>query len=181
MKILVVGSGGREHALVWKLRQSAQVTRIWCAPGNAGTALDAENVAIASDDISRLLKFARDNSVDLTVVGPEAPLVAGIVDEFRRQGLVIFGPTAAAARLEGSKVFTKKLLRRASIPTADFAVFNRADDALRYIEEGEEQPHPEAERRGEARGGEDAVVRGDPEDGIGVAARGGEQIGRAHV
>ena len=139
MKILVVGSGGREHALVWKLRQSAQVTRIWCAPGNAGTALDAENVAIASDDISRLLKFARDNSVDLTVVGPEAPLVAGIVDEFRRQGLVIFGPTAAAARLEGSKVFTKKLLRRASIPTADFAVFNRADDALRYIEEGEEQ------------------------------------------
>ncbi len=140
MKILVVGSGGREHALVWKLRQSSQVTRIWCAPGNAGTALDAENVAIASDDISRLLKFARENSVDLTVVGPEAPLVAGIVDEFRRQGLAIFGPTAAAARLEGSKVFTKKLLRRASIPTADFAVFNRADDALRYIEEGDEQP-----------------------------------------
>lgn len=140
MKILVVGSGGREHALVWKLRQSSQVTHIWCAPGNAGTAIDAENVAIASDDISRLAKFARENSVDLTVVGPEAPLVAGIVDEFRRQGLVIFGPTAAAARLEGSKVFTKKLLRRASIPTADFAVFSRADDALQYIDEGDEQP-----------------------------------------
>ena len=140
MKILVVGSGGREHALVWKLRQSPLVQQIWCAPGNAGTGLDAENLNIPADDLPRLMKFARDRAVDLTVVGPEAPLVAGIVDEFRRNGLTIFGPTAAAARLEGSKVFTKKLLRRASIPTADFAVFNRCAEAERYIEEGPEQP-----------------------------------------
>lgn len=140
MKILVVGSGGREHALVWKLRQSPLVTQVWCAPGNAGTGLDAENVPIPADDVPRLLRFARDRGVDLTVVGPEAPLVAGLADEFRRQGLVVFGPSAAAARLEGSKVFTKKLLRRASIPTADFAVFTRYADAERYIEEGPEQP-----------------------------------------
>ena len=140
MKILVVGSGGREHALVWKLRQSPLVEQIWCAPGNAGTGLDVENINIPADDVPRLVRFARDRSIDLTVVGPEAPLVAGIVDEFRRQGLTIFGPTAAAARLEGSKIFTKKLLRRASIPTADFAVFTRYADAERYIEEGPEQP-----------------------------------------
>jgi len=140
MKILVIGSGGREHALVWKLSQSPLVEKIYCAPGNAGTAENAENLTIAADDITRLWRFARDNRVDLTVVGPEAPLVAGIVDEFRRQGLVIFGPTAAAARLEGSKVFTKKLLRKASIPTADFAVFSRFPEAERYIDEGDEQP-----------------------------------------
>jgi len=140
MKILVVGSGGREHALVWKLRQSPLVEHVWCAPGNAGTGLDAENVNIPSDDVPRLVRFARDRGIDLTVVGPEAPLVAGLADEFRRQGLAVFGPSAAAARLEGSKVFTKKLLRRASIPTADFAVFSRYADAERYIDEGPEQP-----------------------------------------
>ncbi|MFM7058103.1 MAG: phosphoribosylamine--glycine ligase [Planctomycetota bacterium] len=140
MKILVVGSGGREHAIVWKLKQSPLVTQVWCAPGNAGTGLDAENVPIPADDIPRLLRFARERSIDLTVVGPEAPLVAGLADEFRKHGLVVFGPSAAAARLEGSKVFTKKLLRRASIPTADFAVFTRYADAERYIEEGPEQP-----------------------------------------
>ncbi|MEI7699043.1 MAG: phosphoribosylamine--glycine ligase [Planctomycetia bacterium] len=140
MKILVIGSGGREHALVWKLSQSPLVEKVYCAPGNAGTAENAENLTISADDITRLWRFARDNRVDLTVVGPEAPLVAGIVDEFRRQGLVIFGPTASAARLEGSKVFTKKLLRKASIPTADFAVFSRFPEAERYIDEGDEQP-----------------------------------------
>ncbi|MFO0976350.1 MAG: phosphoribosylamine--glycine ligase [Planctomycetaceae bacterium] len=140
MRILVVGSGGREHALVWKLKQSPKVEEVFCAPGNAGTAKDGDNRNISSDDIPRLVQFARDNRIDLTVVGPEAPLVAGIVDEFRRQGLTIFGPSASAARLEGSKVFTKKMLRRASIPTADFAVFNRWQEADRYIEEGEEQP-----------------------------------------
>jgi phosphoribosylamine--glycine ligase len=126
--------------LVWKLSQSPLVKKVYCAPGNAGTAENAENLTISADDITRLWRFARDNRVDLTVVGPEAPLVAGIVDEFRRQGLVIFGPTAAAARLEGSKVFTKKLLRKASIPTADFAVFSRFPEAERYIDEGDEQP-----------------------------------------
>jgi phosphoribosylamine--glycine ligase len=140
MKILVIGSGGREHALVWKLSQSPLVKKVYCAPGNAGTLEDGENLSIAADDVTRLVRFARENAIDLTVVGPEAPLVAGIVDEFRRQGLVIFGPTAAAARLEGSKVFTKKLLRKASIPTADFAVFSRFPEAERYIDEGDEQP-----------------------------------------
>jgi phosphoribosylamine--glycine ligase len=140
MKILVVGSGGREHALVWKLAQSPLVEKVWCAPGNAGTGLDSENINIPADDVPRLVRFARDRGIDLTVVGPEAPLVAGLTDEFRRQGLVVFGPSASAARLEGSKVFTKKLLRRASIPTADFAVFTRYADAERYIDEGPEQP-----------------------------------------
>ena len=140
MKILVVGSGGREHVLVWKLSQSPLVQKVYCAPGNAGTAQDAENLNIPADDVMRLAKFAKDAQIDLTVVGPEAPLVAGIVDEFRRQRLNVFGPTAAAARLEGSKVFTKKLLRRANIPTANFAVFSRLPEAMQYLEDCEEQP-----------------------------------------
>ena len=140
MKILVVGSGGREHVLVWKLSQSPLVEKVYCAPGNAGTAQDAENLNIPADDVMRLAKFAKDNQIDLTVVGPEAPLVAGIVDEFRRQNLNVFGPTASAARLEGSKVFTKKLLRRANIPTANFAVFSRMPEAMQYLEDCEEQP-----------------------------------------
>lgn len=139
MKILVVGSGGREHALVWKLRQSPKVTKIYCAPGNAGTALEAENLNIPADDIHRLVKFAREEKIDLTVVGPEAPLVAGLCDELRRHGLAVFGPSAAAARLEGSKVFTKKLLRKANIPTAAFSVFNRMPEAMQYLDECEEQ------------------------------------------
>jgi len=140
MKILVVGSGGREHALVWKFSQSPLVEKVYCAPGNAGTAQDAENLNIPADDVMRLAKFAKDNQIELTVVGPEAPLVAGIVDEFRRQKLNVFGPTASAARLEGSKVFTKKLLRRANIPTANFAVFSRMPEAMQYLEDCEEQP-----------------------------------------
>ena len=140
MKILVIGSGGREHVLVWKLSQSPLVEKIYCAPGNAGTALDAENLSIQADDISRLAKFARENQIDLTVVGPEAPLVAGIVDEFRRLKLNVFGPTAAAARLEGSKVFTKTLLKKANIPTATFAVFRRMPEAMQYLDDCEEQP-----------------------------------------
>ena len=140
MKILVVGSGGREHVLVWKLSQSPLVEKVYCAPGNAGTAVDAENLNIPVDDIMRLAKFARENQIDLTVVGPEAPLVAGLVDEFRRQNLNVFGPTAAAARLEGSKVFTKKLLKKANIPTAAFAVFSRMPEAMQYLDDCEEQP-----------------------------------------
>ena len=140
MKILVVGSGGREHVLVWKLSQSPLVEKVYCAPGNAGTSLDAENLNIPADDVMRLAKFAKDNRIDLTIVGPEAPLVAGIVDEFRRRNLNVFGPTAAAARLEGSKVFTKKLLRKANIPTATFAVFSRMPEAMQYLEDCEEQP-----------------------------------------
>lgn len=140
MKILVIGSGGREHALVWKLQQSPVVTKIYCAPGNAGTALEAENVNIPAEDISRLLHFAKEKQIDLTVVGPEAPLVAGIADDFRRAGLNVFGPSAAAARLEGSKVFTKKLLRKANVPSADFHVFSRAVEAIEFIDQNEEGP-----------------------------------------
>ena len=140
MKILVVGSGGREHVLAWKLSQSPSVETVYCAPGNAGTARDVRNLNIASDDIPRLVRFAEENGIDLTVVGPEAPLVAGITDAFRQRGLLVFGPTAKAAQLEGSKVFTKKLLRRANIPTAAFAVFSNYAEAEQYINDCEEQP-----------------------------------------
>ena len=107
MKILVIGGGGREHALVWKLAQSAKADQIYCAPGNAGTAEIATNVPLSDNDIPALLKFASDNSIGLTVVGPEIPLVDGIVDVFKASGLRIFGPDARASILEGSKVFTK--------------------------------------------------------------------------
>ena len=135
MKVLVIGSGGREHALVWKLRQSPRVATLWCAPGNAGIADDAECVPIAPDDVKGLLRFATEQGVDLTVVGPELPLTMGLVDAFTAAGLRAFGPTAAAARLEGSKAFTKELLRHEGVPTAFFGVFTAPDDAARYIRE----------------------------------------------
>jgi phosphoribosylamine---glycine ligase len=128
-KVLVVGSGGREHAIAWKLRQSAHVRDIFCAPGNAGTAQIATNVDIKADDISGLLNFAKSNGIDLTVVGPEAPLVAGIVDEFEKAGMRIFGPSRLAARLEGSKIFAKQFMKENGIPTADFRIFDNAKDA----------------------------------------------------
>ncbi|MBS0206879.1 MAG: phosphoribosylamine--glycine ligase [Planctomycetes bacterium] len=137
MKILVVGNGGREHAIVWKLKQSPSVTQVFCAPGNAGTGLDATNVDIKSTDIPRLLKFAQAEKIDLTVVGPEVPLVAGIVDEFLKADLKIFGPTRKAAELEGSKTFAKELMKRANVPTADFRVFTNAAEAISYIDEKE--------------------------------------------
>jgi phosphoribosylamine--glycine ligase len=140
MKILVVGSGGREHALVWKLSQSPDVQKIFCAPGNAGTAQLAENVNVAADDISRLLHFAKEQNIDLCVIGPEAPLVLGLADELRRSGIAVFGPSAAAARLEGSKVFAKKLMKKAAVPTADFHVFSRFAEAVEYIDQNEEGP-----------------------------------------
>jgi len=122
MKILVVGSGGREHALVWKVHQSPQVSRVYCAPGNGGTAEVGDNVAIAADDISSLADFAAREEIDLTVVGPELPLTLGIVDHFEERGLRIFGAKAAAAEIEGSKVFAKELMRKYGIPTADYEV-----------------------------------------------------------
>lgn len=137
MKILVVGNGGREHAIVWKLKQSPTVTQVFCAPGNAGTGLDATNVDIKATDIPRLLKFAQAEKIDLTVVGPEVPLVAGIVDEFLKADLKIFGPTKKAAELEGSKTFAKELMKRANVPTADFRVFTNAAEAISYIDEKE--------------------------------------------
>ncbi|MDR6093062.1 phosphoribosylamine--glycine ligase [Stenotrophomonas sp. SORGH_AS_0321] len=137
MKILVIGSGGREHALAWKLAQSPQVTEVLVAPGNAGTATEAKcrNVDIKVTDLDGLLALARSEGVAVTVVGPEVPLVAGVVDEFREAGLRIFGPTAAAAQLEGSKAYAKDFLARHGIPTAYYAVHTDVDAALAYIRE----------------------------------------------
>ena len=135
MKILVVGSGGREHALVWKIAQSPKVDKIYCAPGNAGTAQLAENVSIKSDDIQSLLKFAREKKIDLTVVGPEAPLVAGIVNLFEKEGLRVFGPRQEGAQIEGSKVFAKQIMTKYNIPTAQSGIFTRPKEAIDYINE----------------------------------------------
>ncbi|HWE38944.1 MAG TPA: phosphoribosylamine--glycine ligase [Isosphaeraceae bacterium] len=131
--MLVVGRGGREHALCWKLKQSPRVETVYCAPGNAGIAQDAQNVAIEPGDFRALMQFARREAVGLTVVGPEEPLVNGIVDAFQREGLRVFGPRKDAAELEGSKVFAKDLMRQAGIPTADYRVFRSAPDAEHYI------------------------------------------------
>ncbi|MGY1458769.1 MULTISPECIES: phosphoribosylamine--glycine ligase [unclassified Luteimonas] len=135
MKVLVIGSGGREHALAWKLAQSAGVDEVLVAPGNAGTAVEdrCRNVAVGATDIEALLALARDEGVAFTVVGPEAPLVAGVVDRFRAAGLRIFGPSAAAAQLEGSKAFAKDFLARHGIPTAHYAVFTDLEPALAYL------------------------------------------------
>ncbi len=135
MNVLVIGNGGREHALVWKLGQSRRVERIFVAPGNAGTATVAENVPIAVDDFPRLITFAKKNRVGLVVVGPEAPLAAGIVDAFQAEKLRVFGPRKAAAELEGSKVFCKNLLRQADVPTADYRTFRDASTAKHFINE----------------------------------------------
>ncbi|MDH3761517.1 MAG: phosphoribosylamine--glycine ligase [Gammaproteobacteria bacterium] len=136
MKVLIVGGGGREHALAWKALQSARVNQVYVAPGNAGTELEdgIENVAIGAEDIEALLDFANSNDVDLTIVGPEAPLVAGIVDRFEAAGLTIFGPSAKAAQLEGSKTFTKDFLARHRIPSADYRSFTEIDAARAYVE-----------------------------------------------
>ena len=135
MKILVIGSGGREHALVWKFAQSPRVSEILAAPGNAGTAMEpkSRNVAVGAGDLDGLLNLARSEGVDLTVVGPEQPLVDGVVDRFESAGLKCFGPRAAAARLEGSKAFTKAFLARHNIPTAAYETFDAPDAALDYI------------------------------------------------
>ena len=133
MRILVVGSGGREHALAWALKRSPSAREVLVAPGNGGTAAAAENVAIPAYDIDALARFVAENDVDLTVVGPEAPLVEGIVDRLNAEGKRCFGPTRAAARLEGSKVFSKEFMRRHRIPTADFEVFDDASAARGFV------------------------------------------------
>jgi phosphoribosylamine--glycine ligase len=135
MKILVIGSGGREHALAWKLAQSPRIDEVVVAPGNAGTATEARcrNADVTVTDLDGLLALAENESIDLTVVGPEVPLVAGVVDKFREAGRRIFGPTAAAAQLEGSKAYAKDFLARHGIPTAYYQVFTEAENALEYI------------------------------------------------
>ena len=133
MKVLVIGSGGREHALVWKIFQSELVDEIYAAPGNDGMIPLAERVDIQADDIDSLADWVEDNDIDLTVVGPEKPLVNGIVDEFQKRDLTIFGPNAKASQIEGSKVFAKDILRKYDIPTAEYEVFNSAEAALDYF------------------------------------------------
>ena len=135
MKVLVVGSGGREHALCWKLAQSARVEKLWCAPGNAGIAAVAECVAIAVDEYERIADFAEANEVELVVVGPEAPLCGGLADRLRERGIAVFGPGAAAARLEGSKDFAKRFMKRYNIPTAASETFTDAEAARCYVRE----------------------------------------------
>ncbi|EEO00721.1 phosphoribosylamine--glycine ligase [Vibrio cholerae 12129(1)] len=137
MQVLIIGSGGREHALAWKVAQNPQVDTIYVAPGNAGTALEhkVQNVNIGITDIPALVAFAQDKAIELTIVGPEAPLVIGVVDAFRAAGLPIFGPTQGAAQLEGSKAFTKDFLARHNIPTAAYANFTEIEPALAYVRE----------------------------------------------
>jgi len=135
MIVLVVGSGGREHCLSWKISQSPLVDKLYCAPGNGGTSLVAENVNIPATDIGQLLKFAVEKKIDLTIVGPEAPLVEGIVDRFQAQGLKVFGPKKELALLEGSKVFAKEVMKKYDIPTADFKIFDNPSSAKEYVKE----------------------------------------------
>jgi len=135
MKVLIIGNGGREHALAWKVAQSAKVSQVFVAPGNAGSATEAgvKNVDIQATDVSGLVKFAQDNNIALTIVGPEAPLVIGVVDAFQAAGLKCFGPSKGAAQLEGSKAFSKNFLARHNIPTAEYQVFTEIEPALAYI------------------------------------------------
>lgn len=166
MKILIVGSGGREHALTWKLAQSPRVTQLFCAPGNAGMESLATCVPIAADDIGRLKTFAQAEHIDLTVVGPEAPLALGIADEFRKVKLRIFGPTKAAARLEASKAFTKDLLVSNRIPTPRAQAFDRIEPALAYLDQ---QPVPivvKADGLAQGKGVVVATTREDAQDAV---------------
>ena len=134
MKVLLIGNGSREHAIAWKLRQSPSVTGLFVAPGNAGTAQIAQNVPISTTDFDKLMAFVRDNAIEFTVVGPEIPLAEGIVDRFQEAGLLIFGPTQGAARIESSKVFAKELMQANDVPTGEAKTFSSYDDARAYAE-----------------------------------------------
>jgi len=143
MHILVVGSGGREHALAWKVAQSSRCSRVFVAPGNAGTAIEKgkiENVPIKEHNVPVLVQFAKENNVGLTVVGPEVPLCAGIVDAFQAESLRIFGPNKAAARLEGSKIFCKEIVRKGNVPTASYYTFTRGNDAIDFLNGDRDMP-----------------------------------------
>ena len=134
MRVLVIGGGGREHALIWKISQSPKVTEVFCAPGNAGTAAIANNVPIPADKIDQLLEFAQENEIGLTVVGPEQPLVMGIVDRFQEKGLRIFGPSARAAELEWSKTFSKNIMKKYDLLTAEYETFTSHEKAILYVD-----------------------------------------------
>ena len=133
--VLIIGSGGREHAFAWKLAQSPRVGKLFVAPGNGGTQQIVENVSINADDVEGLVQFAEDNNIGLSIVGPDDSLALGIVDVFRARGLRIFGPTKAEAEIEASKAFAKGLMQEAGIPTAKFRIFRNYDDALEYVHE----------------------------------------------
>jgi phosphoribosylamine--glycine ligase len=160
MKLLVIGKGGREHALVWKLARSRRCERVYCAPGNAGTARDGTNVAIDPTDFKALARFVSQEGIGLTVVGPEEPLALGIVDHFQKAGLRIFGPSKEAAELETSKVFAKRLMRRADVPTADFREFDHPDPARRYVQSREYVILPDGKHLVYPFAGERVVVEG---------------------
>ncbi len=147
MRVLVIGKGGREHALVWKLAQSPRVKQVFCAPGNAGTTEDGVNVPIDETDFDALIRFAKKEAIGLTVVGPEAPLANGIVDAFQKERLRIFGPNRTAAQLESSKVFAKKLMRDADVPTAEFRVFDHPEPARHYLSSREYAITPDGKQR----------------------------------
>jgi phosphoribosylamine--glycine ligase len=134
MKVLIIGSGGREHAIAWKVQQSAEVSKIYCAPGNGGITQIADCIDIGVMEFEKLIIFAKKEKIDLVIIGPDAPLVEGIVDEFEKSGIMVFGPNKAAAILEGSKVFSKELMKKYKIPTADYRVFDKALEALVYLE-----------------------------------------------
>ena len=136
MNVLVIGSGGREHAIVEALKRSPKATKIYAAPGNAGIAELAECVAIKDTEVEKLVEFAKSHNVELTVVGPEAALAVGVVDRFREEGLAIFGPTKAAAEIEASKDFAKRLMVKYDVPTAAYATFSDYDEALAYVRKG---------------------------------------------
>ena len=136
MKILIVGSGAREHALGWKISKSSQLSKLYCAPGNAGTSTFAKNIPISSDDIEGLAAFACSENIDLTVVGPEGPLVEGIIDQFEEVGQLAFGPSRRASLLEGSKVFAKDFMRKYNIPSAEYQTFNQAEAAESSLRNG---------------------------------------------
>jgi phosphoribosylamine--glycine ligase len=170
MKVLIIGSGGREHVLTWTIKQSPKVTKIYCAPGNGGMADIAECVEIKAEDIPGLLKFAEEKAIDLTVVGPEAPLAAGIVDEFEKAGLKVFGPNKAAAQLEGSKVFAKEFMKRHGIPTAGFQVFDNKEAAAKFLDALKKDDFPVViKAEGLAAGKGVLICRNIEEAGVAVA------------
>jgi phosphoribosylamine--glycine ligase len=168
MRVLVIGKGGREHALVWKMAQSPRVTQVFCAPGNAGTALDSVNVPVEQNDFERLIKWAKKEEIGLTVVGPEEPLALGIVDAFQKAGLRIFGPSKEAAQLEASKVFAKQLMRHADVPTAEFRVFDHPDPARHYIETRE---YPVVVKADGLAGGKGVIVCSTTEEALAAVDR----------
>ena len=184
MKLLVIGKGGREHALVWKLAQSPRVEQVFCAPGNAGTALDGTNIPIDVNEFDKLIRFVKKEKIGFTVVGPEDPLVNGIVDSFQKQGLRVFGPSKSAARVEGSKVFAKNLMRHADVPTAEFRVFDHPEPAKYWVESRE---YPVVVKADGLAAGKGVIVCKNGEDAkkaierIMIREEFGQQVGRQIV